>query len=102
METVVTLSEVRRLNALEIMKENALDELSFAMCLGQDEGMISALLADGSSKKMSDSLARIMEQTFSKPKLWLDSGADGSDGQGPSFDLSGWSPTKSAETKKEP
>jgi hypothetical protein len=89
MEVVVTISEVRRLNAIEIMKENALDELSFAMCVGQDEVQFAALLAEGSSKKMSDSLARVMEQTFSKPKLWLDSSVNDGDGQGPSFDLFG-------------
>jgi hypothetical protein len=85
---VVTLAEVRRKNALEIMKENALDEMSFAMCLGKDEDQIAALLVEGASKSISDSLARLMEQTFSKPKLWLDSGAEG-EGSGPSYDLFG-------------
>ena len=83
----MTISETRRLNALEIMKENALDELSFAMCLGLEEVQISVLLTEGSSKKISDSLARIMEQTFSKSQLWLDGGEG--EGQGPSFDLFG-------------
>lgn len=85
----MTLSEVRRLNAIKIMKENALDELSFALCLGQDEAQFEALLAEGSSKKISDSLARIMEQTFSKPSRWLDNGATGDTAAGPSFDLFG-------------
>lgn len=89
LEVVVTLAEVRRKNALEIMKENALDEMSFAMCLGKDEDQIAALLKDGSKKVINDSLARLMEQTFSKPNLWLDAGADGEEGGGPSFDLFG-------------
>jgi hypothetical protein len=85
----VNLSDIRRVNALEIIKENALDELSFALCLGKDEDQMVALLVDGSSKKISDSLARTIEQTFSKPSLWLDqSAADGS-ASGPSFDLFG-------------
>lgn len=84
----MTLAEVRRKNALEIMKENALDEMSFAMCLGKDEDQIAALLVEGASRSISDSLARLMEQTFSKPKLWLDSGAEG-ESSGPSYDLFG-------------
>ena len=86
------LAEVRRLNALAIMRENALDEMSFALCLGKDEDQIAALLAEGTNKKIGDALARLMEQSFSKPKLWLDQGQgsadDGSSG-GPSFDLFG-------------
>lgn len=88
------LSEVRRLNALVIMRENALDEVSFALCLGKDEDQITAMLAKGTSKKISDGLARTMEQTFSKPMLWLDQGqgrtlGDESGAQGPSYDLFG-------------
>ena len=66
------LSEVRRKNALALMHENALDELSFALCLGVDEGQIGLLLADSSKRKIADSLARLMEQTFSKSVFWLD------------------------------
>jgi hypothetical protein len=84
----VTLFEIRRINASKLMKENALDELSFALCLGVDESQMIGLLSDNSSKKISDSLARTMEQTFSKPSLWLDQTAIG-DGAGPSFDLFG-------------
>lgn len=88
-EVVVVLSEIRRMNALEIMRENALDELSFALCLGKDEDQISALLVVGSRKKMSDSLAELIEQTFSKPKRWLDGGEVAGEGAGPSYDLFG-------------
>jgi hypothetical protein len=84
----VTLFEIRRINASELMKENALDELSFALCLCVDESQMIELLRDKSSKKISDSLARTMEQTFSKPSLWLDQSSLG-DGAGPSFDLFG-------------
>lgn len=83
------LDEIRRKNTIEIMHENALDELSFAMCLGKDESQIAALMSPGSKKAISDSLARLIEQTFSKPKLWLDH-ADGDEQvKGPSFDLFG-------------
>ena len=82
------LAEIRRKNAAAIMLENALDELSFAMCLGKDEAQVAALLSPNSKKAIPDSLARLMEQTFSKPKLWLDHGDDTQD-QGPSFDLFG-------------
>lgn len=83
----MTLIETRRNNAIAIMKENALDEVEFALCLGREEAEISSILSPN-GKKISDSLARLMEQTFSKPKLWLDQGADGQ-GEGPSFDLFG-------------
>jgi len=85
----VTLAEVRRKNALEIMRENALDEMSFALCLGKDEDQMAALLKEGSKKTINDALARLMEQTFSKPKLWLDTGVEGGDSAGPSYDLFG-------------
>jgi len=80
------LAEIRRKNALSIMRENALDELSFALCLGLDESQLVGLLEQG-GKKIGDSLARVMEQTFSKPHLWMDQ-ADGQQ-QGPKYDLFG-------------
>ena len=83
------LAEIRRKNASTLMLENALDELSFAMCLGKDEEQIAALLASNSKKSISDTLARLMEQTFSKPKLWLDSLEGDAPGSGPSYDLFG-------------
>jgi hypothetical protein len=64
----VTLFEIRRINASELMLE---------------------LLTDKSTKKISDSLARLMEQTFSKPGLWLDQANLEGAGTGPSFDLFG-------------
>ncbi len=82
------LAEIRRKNAEIIMQENALDELSFALCLGKDEEQIAALLKPGCTKVIPDALARLMEQTFSKPKQWLDH-AEGSDQSGPSYDLFG-------------
>jgi len=83
----VELADIRRLNAVAIMQENALDEMSFAMCLGKDEDQILDLLSSGSKKKIGDALARLMEQTFSKPKQWLDQGE--LEGEGPSYDLFG-------------
>lgn len=84
----VDLAETRRLNALAIMRENALDEMGFALCLGKEEDFIVSVLAMGSSKKISDALARLMEQTFSKPGLWMDH-KEGQDQAGPSYDLFG-------------
>lgn len=84
----VDLAETRRLNALTIMRENALDEMGFALCLGKEEDYMVSVLAMGSSKKISDALARLMEQTFSKPGLWLDY-KEGQDQSGPSYDLFG-------------
>ncbi len=83
------LAEIRRNNAAALMLENALDELSFALCLGKDETQIAAFMSPDSKKLIPDALARLMEQTFSKPKLWLDQADGDSQGQGPSFDLFG-------------
>ncbi len=84
---LVELSDIRRLNAVAIMQENALDELSFALCLGKDEEQIIGMLTQGSKRNINDALARLMEQTFSKPILWLDQGEQ--ENAGPSFDLFG-------------
>ena len=80
---------MRRQNALKVMKENALDEVGLALCLGVDEGQLTAMLAEGSRKKISDPLARQIEQTFSKPAMWMDGDIDGETAAGPSFDLFG-------------
>ncbi len=89
LEVNVDLVEVRRLNALVIMQENALDELSFASCLGVDERQMELMLGKGAKKKIADNLARLMEQTFSKSVYWLDQGGDGQGASGSSFDLFG-------------
>jgi hypothetical protein len=83
----VELFEIRRLNAVKVMQENALDELSFALCLGKDEEHMVDILAQSEKGHINDALARLMEQTFSKPKLWLDQMEQ--EGTGPSFDLFG-------------
>ena len=69
------------------MQENALDEVSFAMCLGKEEDQMMDLLSSHSKKKIGDALARLMEQTFSKPRLWLDRSE--LENAGPSYDLFG-------------
>lgn len=81
------LLDVRRKNAVALMQENALDELSFALCLGIEESQIEALLATNSKKKISDSLARLMEQTFSKSVFWMDEGE--ASGAASGYDLFG-------------
>ncbi len=83
------LADIRRQNALLIMRENALDEISFALCLGKDEVQIMDMLTTSGKKKIGDALARLMEQTFSKPNLWLDQLAAEDDSAGPSYDLFG-------------
>jgi len=77
--------EVRRQRVQELMLENALDVETLAACLGVDEDKLDAMVGEGAKRKISDSLARQMEQTFSKPQGWLDQGDDG----GITFDLFG-------------
>ncbi|WP_430462263.1 hypothetical protein ACQUQU_05590 [Thalassolituus sp. LLYu03] len=77
--------DVRWRRAQALLLENALDVATMAACLGQDETRMEAMLGDKPSKKIPDSLALLMEQTFSKPKGWLDQDEDG----GITFDLFG-------------
>lgn len=65
--------------------ENALDVITMAACLGQDEVRLEAMIGEKPTRKISDSLAALMEQTFSKPKGWMDQDDDG----GITFDLFG-------------
>ena len=76
---------VRWQRVQELMLENALDVTTLAACLGVDEIKLEAMVGEGAKRKIPDSLANQMEQTFSKPKGWLDQGDDG----GITFDLFG-------------
>ena len=67
------------------MRENAIDIMELAACLGVDEHKLDAMIGEKSNRQLTDALARLMEQTFSKPAGWLDSAEDG----GISFDLFG-------------
>lgn len=68
----------------QILSENALDEEAFAYCLGIEPALAEAVCSG--RKKLTASLARQIEQTFSKPAYWLDSDANS---EGPSYDLFG-------------
>ncbi|MBU2865268.1 hypothetical protein KO489_15550 [Reinekea forsetii] len=68
----------------EILDENMISAIEFAHCLGISEAHAAAY-CDG-SKKLSATLQRQIEQTFSKPSNWLNTGADA---EGPNFDLFG-------------
>jgi plasmid maintenance system antidote protein VapI len=71
--------------AQELMLENALDVATMAACLGVDEAKLENMIGLQAKRKIPDSLAQQMEQTFSKPQGWLDQGDDG----GITFDLFG-------------
>lgn len=66
------IREIRRLNAIVLMHENALDPLGLASCLGLEEDSMLAMLQVDGKKTISEKIARIMEQTFSKPDRWMD------------------------------
>lgn len=76
---------VRQQQAQLLMRENAISVLELAACIGQDKGRLEAMVGDNPSRQLPDSIARLMEQTFSKPAGWMDSDSDG----GISFDLFG-------------
>ncbi|WP_420591278.1 hypothetical protein [Bacterioplanoides sp.] len=76
---------VRWQRVQELMLENALDVETMAACLGVDEVKLEAMIGESAKRKIPDSLAQQMEQTFSKPQGWLDQGDDG----GITFDLFG-------------
>lgn len=82
---MTTKKEIRQQQAQLLMRENAIDVLELAACMGLDEGKLNSMVGDGATKQLPDSAARLMEQTFSKPIGWMDSGEDG----GISFDLFG-------------
>ncbi|MCB2387463.1 hypothetical protein [Thalassolituus alkanivorans] len=77
--------DVRWSRAQKLMLENALDVETMAACLGQDEDRMQAMLGEKPTRKITDAVAAQMEQTFSKPKGWLDQSDDG----GITFDLFG-------------
>ncbi|MDK2776390.1 MAG: hypothetical protein KYX62_01880 [Pseudomonadota bacterium] len=82
---MMTDHDVRWQRAQQLMLENALDIATMAACLGQDEARLQNMLGEGAKKKIPDALAAQMEQTFSKPKGWLDQAEDG----GITYDLFG-------------
>lgn len=59
-------------NTRAVMLENALDIVSFAYCLGKTPEQLEQVVGDKPKRKITDNLARLIEQTFSKPKGWLD------------------------------
>jgi len=67
-----------------IMQENAIGFEEFAFCLGKDPVALEKLI-NSSHPKISDSLARLIEQTFSKASFWLDGDVQAQD----NFDLFG-------------
>lgn len=77
--------DIRRQQFTLLMQENALDVALMAACLAIDESVLEAMVTDQPRRKISDSLARTMEQTFSKPFGWLDCMDDG----GIAYDLFG-------------
>ena len=76
---------IRQQQAQLLMLENAIGIMELAACMGQDETKLEAMIGEKPSRQMPDGVARLMEQTFSKPVGWMDSIEDG----GISFDLFG-------------
>jgi hypothetical protein len=82
---VIDKKVIRQQQAQALMRENAIGIMELAACLGLDEVKLEAMVGEGATRQLSDSSARLMEQTFSKPAGWMDSNEDG----GISFDLFG-------------
>lgn len=68
----------------QLLSENALDEEAFAYCLGIEPDLATAIC--NGRRKLTATLARQIEQTFSKPVYWLETDAAE---HGPSYDLFG-------------
>jgi plasmid maintenance system antidote protein VapI len=68
----------------QLLNENLVSIEEFANCLGITEQQARAY-CEG-SKKLSASLQRQIEQTFSKPSNWFTAEAES---EGPNFDLFG-------------
>ncbi len=82
---MITKKIIRQQQAQLLMLENAIGIMELAACIGQDETKLEAMIGENSSRQLTDNIARLMEQTFSKPVGWMDSAEDG----GISFDLFG-------------
>lgn len=67
----------------ELLLENAIGIEEFAMCLGITEKQAEVYCSG--KKGLSGTMARQIEQTFSKPAHWLASEGE----SGPSYDLFG-------------
>ena len=76
---------IRQQQAQLLMRENAISLMELAACLGLDENKLDTMVGESPTRQLTDTLARLMEQTFSKPAGWMDSTEDG----GISFDLFG-------------
>lgn len=75
----------RRIERLQtIMLENAIGPEELAFCIGKEPKDIERLIKKKGAK-INDTLARQIEQTFSKAKNWLDGGVQSED----NFDLFG-------------
>lgn len=72
-----TKKTIRQQQAQLLMRENAIGMMELAACLGLDEDKLEAMVGENPSRQLTDALARLMEQTFSKPVGWLDSSEDG-------------------------
>jgi hypothetical protein len=77
--------EIRQQQAQLLMRENAIGVMELAACIGLDEVKLDAMVGEKCTKRLPDSAARLIEQTFNKPMGWMDSDEDG----GISFDLFG-------------
>ena len=64
---MITRKVIRQQQAQLLMRENAIDVLALAACLGMDEEKLAAMVGENASRQITDALARLMEQTFNKP-----------------------------------
>ena len=71
------LQETRWHNTHLVLKENALDVETFAMCLGVDDVKLKKMIDSPEHSKITDALAKKIEQTFSKPEGWLSQAENG-------------------------
>jgi len=82
----MTLDQQRKKNTLEVMRENAIGMEELAYCLGKEPENLQKII-EADQSRFNDALARQIEQTFSKPKFWLDQGEGLTGNQ--NFDLFG-------------
>lgn len=80
-----TKKRIRQQQTQLLMRENAIGMTELAACLGLDEDKLEAMVGESPNRQLTDALARLMEQTFSKPIGWLDNSEDG----GINYDLFG-------------
>ncbi|MCW7556461.1 helix-turn-helix domain-containing protein [Endozoicomonas gorgoniicola] len=66
------IRQIRRTNALQLIKEKGITKAKFARTLGKSPQQINELLKEKNPKNIGHKIARQIEESFGLPEQWLD------------------------------